>query len=941
MCGLAVALAAAGCAGPNAGAPQPVRGPEAPSAGPPAARAEAVSSVDAAARRAARRLERLAESREGREGASPAAGDLEARYAALLDRPGTPASRKPEILLRLAELAYREEEAALRSAYEAGAEPAGPPAERYGRSVSYYARLAEEYPDSPQALTAFYNLGYLYAERGEVERSARAYARVLAVDPDTPYADEIHMRLGEVAFAAGDLDTAVDHYRAVVLAGRPAYRDKALYKLGWCYFNLERYPDAVAAFAAVLDGERDSPEDLRAETVDVMAKALLDWGGLGALEAYLADHPGSAAYGPRLYRLLGDLLAESSRYRLAVAAYEAGVDAYPAAPECLDMEKGLLAALRLLRDTGGMMERRALWPDRYGPGTPWDRANGGGPLAVERDALVEEGLRLAALYHHARAQRGQGGLERAVALYERYLALFGDRTEAGYEMAYAYAQALREQGRLDDAARQYRAVAANPELRSHREAAAYRRIEVLAERFAEDPAALDRLLRAQEEYVAWNPEAPAVPSVLLARADLLFGAGRKEQALDAYGLVVRRYPDHQAAALALARSARCRFQLDRFAQAEADARAALDRGLSGSEARDARDLVVFSVFKQAERLEAAGDRDGANRHFFRLADEFPATEAAQMALYRAGDNLRKAGREAEAAEVYQRLARAYRGTEYARGALALSAQIYAALGDWAAAAESREALYRDAPGGSAAPDALLAAADAWSRAGDPARAAALYAEFTARFPGEPRTAEAWFRRAEALRELGRPGDAADAYARAWDAPADGDAAVYRARAALALGRSALDGFEAVQLRGDLEAAFARKEALLEEGLGHLVRAASLPFADTVAEALFRAGRAFEHLKGAILASERPAGLTGAEREEYDFLLEERAFPLEERAVGYYRRGVEAARKAGVYNRWVARMYARLEVLVPWAYQRAEETAMAVDVPPLPRPGGTP
>ena len=289
-------------------------------------------SLEEASRRAADRLEVLEMRRRAR--MTPAAPDtsvLRERYEDLLARPGTPEERKPEILLRLAELAYREEEAAMRTAYESGEGDDIPPGDRYPDAVAYFQQLVDRYPTAAQSLTAFYNLGYLYAEEGDQEASRWAYGQVLEREPQSPYADEIHMRLAEAAFDGGRVDAAIPHYVAVVRGGKPDYVDKALYKLGWCFFNNEDYSQAVDSFARVLSRGESSPEDLRRETLAILAKALLEWGGLEPLQAYLADRADAAPYGARLHLLLGDLYAESSRYREAVAAYVAGVDAFPAA----------------------------------------------------------------------------------------------------------------------------------------------------------------------------------------------------------------------------------------------------------------------------------------------------------------------------------------------------------------------------------------------------------------------------------------------------------------------------------------------------------------------------------------------------------------------------------------------------------------------------------
>jgi TolA-binding protein len=895
--------------------------------------------VDEASKRAAQRLEELRR-RESATSAAPLPdeGEIRQRYEALLQRPGTPEDRKPELLLRLAEIDYREEEAAMRAAYEAGEGDAVPPGDRYPRAVARFRELVDRFPASPQALTAFYNLGYLYAEEGDGELSTWAYGEVLARDPQNPYADEIHMRLAEAAFDAGRVEEAIPHYLAVVRGAKPEYADKALYKLGWCFFNLEDYSRAVDSFSLVLGRGQASPEDLRRETLSILAKALLEWGGLGPLTSYLRSRPEAEPYGPTLHRLLGELYADSSRYREAVAVYAAGVEAYPLAPECLALERGILSALLIARDGEGANERRVLWADRYGPGSAWDRLHGAGPLGAERDELLEEGLRLAALHYHGRAQRGQGGLERALTLYGRYLEIFGASTEAGYELAYAYAQAFREAGRLSEAAAQYRRVAAHPALATHREEASYRRIRVLESLYAEDPGYLEELLGAHEEYVARNPASSLVPEILFSAGELLFGAELFPRARALFHRVVDAAPAAPWGPRAWERIGRCRFREGDYARSEEALRRALAQGLEEGLVPGARQLLSFAIFRQGEEREEAGDREGANGHFGRLADELPEEDAAQVGLYRMAENLRALGRDGDAARVFDRLARRYRGSEYAQSALALSAQIFASLGEWEDAARGFEAVYRSDPEGAGAPDALFRAARALERANRRDGAVRLFAEFAETFPKDPRRAEALFRQGELLRAAGQEEDAAARYREAWAVQGQGDAEAFRARAALALGRLALDRFRGVALQGDLAQALERKERFLTEALEHLARAASLPFADTLTEALFRAGESFEHLKEALLASERPAELTDEEAEEYEFLLEEKAFPLEERAVAYYRNGVGAARDAGVHTPWVDRMFERLETLVPWAYQRTEEPAAAWSLLPPPAPG---
>ncbi|OHE60947.1 MAG: hypothetical protein A2Z47_06220 [Thermodesulfovibrio sp. RBG_19FT_COMBO_42_12] len=83
------------------------------------------------------------------------------------------------------------------------------------------------------------------------------------------------------------------------------------------------------------------------------------------------------------------------------------------------------------------------------------------------------------------------------------------------------------------------------------------------------------------------------------------------------------------------------------------------------------------------------------------------------------------------------------------------------------------------------------------------------------------------------------------------------------------------------------------------------------------------GLMFEHHKDAIMTSERPSELTGEQMEEYNYLLEEQAYPFEEKAIGIHEGNVKKTIEEGIYNIWVRKSYERLSSLVPAKYKREE------------------
>ncbi|MEE4185989.1 MAG: hypothetical protein V2J12_09505, partial [Gammaproteobacteria bacterium] len=86
---------------------------------------------------------------------------------------------------------------------------------------------------------------------------------------------------------------------------------------------------------------------------------------------------------------------------------------------------------------------------------------------------------------------------------------------------------------------------------------------------------------------------------------------------------------------------------------------------------------------------------------------------------------------------------------------------------------------------------------------------------------------------------------------------------------------------------------------------------------------------YQQLGADLMASERPAGLSAEELEQYNILLEEQAFPFEEKAIELFE--VNAARtEVGVYDAWVARSYTELASLMPARYAKFEKAENYVE-----------
>jgi tetratricopeptide (TPR) repeat protein len=143
-----------------------------------------------------------------------------------------------------------------------------------------------------------------------------------------------------------------------------------------------------------------------------------------------------------------------------------------------------------------------------------------------------------------------------------------------------------------------------------------------------------------------------------------------------------------------------------------------------------------------------------------------------------------------------------------------------------------------------------------------------------------------------------------------------------AQASLELARPLDATARAVRLVVPLDRSLLARKKAQEAALAAYGRAADYAIASVTTAASYAMADLYRDLGRALLQSERPRNLSAEELEQYDLLLEEQAFPFEEKAIGIHERNVRRAAE-GVYDEWVRRSYADLAQLKPGRYARAE------------------
>jgi cellulose synthase operon protein C len=145
-----------------------------------------------------------------------------------------------------------------------------------------------------------------------------------------------------------------------------------------------------------------------------------------------------------------------------------------------------------------------------------------------------------------------------------------------------------------------------------------------------------------------------------------------------------------------------------------------------------------------------------------------------------------------------------------------------------------------------------------------------------------------------------------------------------AQAALDLAEPAHRRFLAARITQPLAESLETKKTRMEAVLAAYGRAADYAIAEVTTAATYRLGEVYRQFARDLMESERPAALDAAALSQYELLLEEQAFPFEEKAIELFEANTVRAAD-GVYDEWVRRSFAELAKLVPARYAKTERS----------------
>ncbi|TDF34676.1 tetratricopeptide repeat protein [Alteromonadaceae bacterium M269] len=842
----------------------------------------------------------------------------------------------------------------LAKAYELQGEPE--------KSFEVLERLIQRYPNFQHVNEAYFRQGEFHYNRKEYTKAAAAYSQVLTLE------EQLNQPLLESGELLVDDQQQTETYTA--------YAPISAYMLGWSLFKLDSLPASLVAFSRLLDLHFTTSQSVNAEArleeltqgqlrlnkdaVRIMGLLFSYLDGADAIARHF-DEIGPRGYESLIYQELGQLQLNNDRYRDSAAVYLAFAERHPTHHKAPEYYVRHIDAYILGDFPSLVLPAKQGFIEAYGiTGEYWNAFSDSKKELIT--PYLDDYLQELAQYEHSRAQliakalleqeddaeedsrqkqqeQKQIAYQNAARWYREYIETF-PMSENMAVMTFNLAESLFEAGQMQEAIGAYEAYAyeLNRELIEPEKASeagyaailAYRQLLESSSQEVDQQYWREKQMQSQMAFVDNFADNEHTQSVSHLLTQELFNAKRYEEAIVRAKQLLSFGPEQDiqiSSHLVVAHSA---FALQQFASAESEYR--LLRELITPE--DNRyvamtDRLAASIYQQAQVAVEAGDKLTAVNELLRVIAATPNSDIRLTSQYDAATYLLELEEWQQATDLLEDFRKRFPSHELSDGIEDKLILAYQANEQWLLAATELEKVWIKSPNTDDGRQALYVAADYFYKAGETEKSRLSYRKYAHEYPQPFNEAtEARFKMSEFYLASGE-----DAKRRYWLKKlmsADKEAGENRtdrsrylaAMSSLVFATDQRVNFSKIKLGLPLKNSLAKKRKALDKTLKAYDLTMSYRVSEFTTAANFGIGEIYRQLANDLMNSDRPAKLSALELEQYDILLEEQAYPFEEKAIEIHQQNALRS-QSGTYDRWVKDSFASLSQLVPGRYNKQE------------------
>jgi len=820
----------------------------------------------------------------------------------------------------------------------------------YANVAKQYEKLIKRYPNSKDNEKLYYQLARAYDLSGQPTKSLEVLSRLMKEFPENKHAEEVQFRRGEIYFSQNKYKEA-EHAYGYVLSNKdsPFYR-RAIYKHGWSLFKLNRLQQSRYSFYKLLDlhfsGGRQydklsrTERELVDDTFRVVSLTYAFESGVDTLKEFSKTY-GQRRYEHRIYRELGNLYMKQERFEDASKVFATYAEVYPNSREA----PLFLVEVIKIYEKGGFPKKlsiaKADLVTRYSISKPfWSRHDRA--LFDELSPYIKANLEELATHYHAQAQKTKKPSDYGIAAhwYREYVDSFPADAKTPH-MNFLLAEDLMESKEYEAAAKEYEKTAFSYGEHKDRAEAGYAVLlthqKILASKKGDEYLAKrHETVNIALKFAEAFPNDKRTTAVMLKAAEDLVELKRLGEASTVAQKLIesnrKKKLDKKTLGAAWAVVATAEFDLGNFEKAEQASLAILKNNLA--ESKDMKthvERLAAAIYKQGETAKQAGDYSKAADHFLRIGSVAPTASIRSNAEYDAAAVMAEAGDWKRTIEILKGFIRNYPDHKFYNGATEKLAFAYEKDNNWSAAAATYDKLYGGEKNPERKKEMLWQMAEFYEKSDDGRNALRIYERYVGEFP-EPieQAMEARQKIADYYKKFG-DADQRKKWLETIVVTNNKGKSTERtqflaAKASLELAEPTFQTYRGIHLVQPLKKNLKKKKDAMKEVIDAYTKAANYGVAEVTTASTYRIAEVYSDFSRGLFASERPKGLSSTELEQYDLLLEEQAFPFEEKAIEIHESNADRV-KTGIYDEWVKKSLIALRKLQPVRYAKLERSEL--------------
>jgi TolA-binding protein len=825
-------------------------------------------------------------------------------------------------------------------------------------SIEHYNTYLRTYPGHAKNDLILYQLAKAYSLVGEMDKAMQAMDTIVKDYPESRHIDEVQFRRGEILFVNRQFALSEKAYANVVnnYQKSPLY-EKALYKLGWSQFKQSRYEQTLQTYLKLLDIKEDekkidqygilatlgnSEKDFIIDSLRVTSLSLSYLNGYKTIPATFKGRE-KRLYLPLIYEQLGRLYSKKERYNDAADTFMAYTKKYPQSVLSPAFHSLALQAYIDGKINNKVLESKMLYVKNYGVGTAfWKQQTIEDQNKIKPD-LIRHISELAMHFHaKARKSKKQKDFKIAASWYQTFLASFPE-DKAAANMNFLYAEALYDARLYNKALAEYEKSAYQyPRHKKSAEAgyAALLTYDVLLKLPKQTQINLlkQQSLSSSIRFSNAFPDDKHAPSVITKTAENLLQVKSYKQAAE----FARRILDNKLINQADLRKtaaivyAHAQYELGQYAEAEKAYALAISwvprKGQGNLKLRgELTDKLAASIYKQAEVYKAKGENKLAAFHFMRVGKVAPNSSIRATAEYDAAALYMGLNEWQTSASILEAMRRTPSvASSFAQGISGKLVFIYSQMGNFDKAAKELNVLAGYAKTPEDRRKLTWQSAEMYEKAGNKTKANGLYIKYITKYPKPFLQSIEAHSRVASYYKVQKSSSQRDKWlkkliaAEKRGAKLRTDRSRYlAASAAFDLTQPSIKQYQQIKLNIPLKKSLRSKKKRMEAAIVSLKKVMAYKVAEFSTASTYQMGEIYNHLAHSLMESQRPKGLSVDQLEQYEVLLEEQAYPFEEKSVSIHSLNAKRTRQ-NIYDKWIKKSIAVLKSIQPVRYAKYEK-----------------